>query len=89
MPTESPKTMSFRRSNVRSPAGNLPFGEIGTAKLNSQMVYTPELVQSHGQRLDTQRPEGGSKREEEVAVPGHNVGEVNSTATDDTGIKRA
>lgn len=81
MPTESPKTISFKRSNVRSPAGNLPFGEIGVTKLNGQMVYAPELVQSHGQRLDTQQPERGSKREEEVAVPNHNVGEVHSTAT--------
>ncbi|VTT59071.1 unnamed protein product [Fusarium fujikuroi] len=86
MPTESPKTISFRKSNVRSPAGNLPFGEIGTTKLNGQMVYAPEIVQSHGQRLDTQRPEGGSKSGEEVAVPDHNVGKVNSTAT---GTKRA
>lgn len=81
MPTESPKTIPFRRSNARSPAGNLPFGEIATTKLNGQMVYTPEMAQSHGQRSDTQRPEGGSKSGEEVAVPDHNLGEVNSTAT--------
>lgn len=81
MPTESPKTISVKRSNVRSPAGNLPFGEIATTEVNGQMVYAPKPVQSHGQRLDTQGPEGGSKRGEEVAMPGHNVGEVNSTAT--------
>ncbi|KAF5633182.1 hypothetical protein F25303_9214 [Fusarium sp. NRRL 25303] len=81
MSTESTKTIPFKKSTVRSTAG-LSFGEIGVTKVNGQMVYAPEVVQSHGQRSETQRPEGGTKSREEVPVPNHTMaGGVNSTAS--------
>ncbi|KAF5573895.1 hypothetical protein FPANT_12079 [Fusarium pseudoanthophilum] len=82
MPSESPNTISLKRSSKNSTPGNPSFGEIGITKVNNQMVYAPGVVKSHGQGSDTQRPAGGTEDGKEAAVPDRNVaGEANSTAT--------
>ncbi|KAG9502041.1 hypothetical protein J7337_007752 [Fusarium musae] len=82
MPSESPNTISIKRSSKNNTPSNLSFGEISIAKVNDQMVYAPGVVKSHIQRSDTQRPAGGTENRKEAAVPDHNAAdEANSTAT--------
>ncbi|KAF5568816.1 hypothetical protein FPHYL_2623 [Fusarium phyllophilum] len=82
MPSESPKTISVKRSSERSPGGNSSFGELASIKLNGQLFYGPEVVQLQDQRSDTQRPEVGTKDGKEAAVPDHTIAdEANSTAS--------